>query len=105
VTVIPVQGPWLCSTFWVQHPDVMAKSVRVQVWIDGRQAMDLWLQDSRPLRRCLPVPTDKPRIAMTLTVNRTWRPRDYDLGDPRWLGVAVTPWTFIQAPLAGESTS
>ena len=105
VTVIPVQGPWLCSTFWVQHPDAAAKPVRVQVWIDGRQAMDLWLQDSRPLRRCLPVPTDKPRIAMTLTVNRTWRPRDYDLGDPRWLGVAVTPWTFIQAPLAGESTS
>ena len=104
VTVIPVQGPWLCSTFWVYHPDAATKPVRVQVWIDDRQAIDLWVASPRPLRRCL-VPVDKPRIAMTITVNRAWRPLDYDRGDPRWLGVAVTPWTFTQAPLAGESIS
>jgi hypothetical protein len=105
VTVIPVQGPRLCSTFWVHHPDAATQPVRVQVWVDGRQAMDLWLRDPRPLRRCLPVPDGKPRIAMTIEVNRAWRPLDYDRGDPRWLGVAVAPWIFTQAPLAGESTS
>src|SRR5262245_6591294 len=93
-----MQGPWRCPTFWVQHPDTAAKPVRVQVWRDGRQAMDLRLQDSHPLRRCLPVPTDKPRIAMTLTVNCTWRPRDYDLGDPSLAWCRRNPLDFSTCP-------
>ncbi len=104
VTVIPVHGPWLCSTLWVYHPDASTKPVHVQVWLDRQLATELWMRDSGPLRRCLPVPDDKPRIAITIQVNRTWRPLDYGRGDPRGLGVAITPWTFAQSPLEGKST-
>jgi hypothetical protein len=104
VTVIPVHGPWLCSTLWVSHPDASTKPVHVQVWLDRQLATELWMRDSRPLRPCLPVPDDKPRIAITIQANRTWCPLDYRRGDPRGLGIAITPWTLAQSPLEGKST-
>jgi hypothetical protein len=104
VTVIPVQGPWLCSTVWVHHPDVSTRPVRLQVWIDQQLASDLWIQDTRPLRRCFPLPDNRTRTAVTIEVNRTWRPLDYNSGDPRDLGVALTRWRFTPSPQEEQVT-
>ncbi|GBC84566.1 hypothetical protein HRbin11_00997 [bacterium HR11] len=94
VTVLPVHGPRLRLRMFVHHPDVEHRPVSVVVWIDDRRVLEAMLRDRQVHTWDVPLPTDRPRVALTIGVSRTWRPADYGLPDRRVLGVGVAEWTF-----------
>lgn len=95
VTVLPTAGRFLKLTLFAHHPDIPARPVRVRVWLDDRCVLDETLRNSAIHVRYVPLPTDRPRVALTIRVSRTWRPADYGLADRRRLGVGVADWEFI----------
>ncbi len=103
VTVLPTAGRFLKMTLFAHHPDISTRPVRVRVWLDDRRVLDEVLRDSAVHTWHVPLPRDRPRVALTIRVSRTWRPADYGLPDRRVLGVGVADWAFVEVP-AGSGT-
>jgi hypothetical protein len=102
VTVLPVHEPRLRLRMFVHHPDVERRPVHVAVWVDDRRVLDVTLQNHQVHTWDIPLPTDRPRVALTVRVDRTWRPVDYGLPDVRTLGVGIAEWAFAKStPLPG----
>jgi len=89
VTIVPVNGRPLEATFWVRHPDVSERPVRVRVRAGATPVLDLLLRDQEPVSRILPVPAGVERLPLIIETGRTWRPSDHGRPDSRRLGVAV----------------
>ena len=89
VTVLPVREPRLRLRMFVHHPDVAQRPVRVTVWVDDRRVLDVAFRDRQVHTWDIPLPTDRPRVALTVRVSRTWRPADYGASDRRELGVGL----------------
>lgn len=89
VTIVPVNGKPLEARFWVRHPDVSERPVRVRVWAGTAPVVDLLLRDQEPVTRILPVPAGVDRLPLIIETGRTWRPSDHGRPDSRRLGVAV----------------
>jgi hypothetical protein len=102
VTVLPVHEPRLRLRMFVHHPDVERRPVHIAVWVDDRRVLDVTLQNHQVHTWDIPLPTDRPRVALTVRVDRTWRPVDYGLPDVRTLGVGIAEWAFAKStPLPG----
>jgi hypothetical protein len=102
VAVVAPPEPRFPVTLRVAHPDAGKRPVRVRLWWGEELLMDELVGDAQPRTRYVAAASDRRRVALTIRVSRTWRPKDYGKADPRVLGVMVSSpaLTAIPAPAA-----
>ena len=101
VFVVPVEGPWLQVTVWVDHPDVATHPVEARVWANGRPIMTSRLSSSEPVTTYVRVRDGSRRVVLQTWVNRVVRRRDGGQGDDREHGLLIR-WGSVAIPLAGR---
>jgi hypothetical protein len=97
----PRTDGYLTLTFWVSHPDVATRPVRVQIWRGRTLVIDEELRDSTPVTRYLHVRADQVAVMIETSVDRTWRPSEHGSSDTRALGLGMADWTFNCCPPPG----
>ena len=99
----PRTDGYLVLTFWVSHPDVGTRPVRVKIWWNRALVVDETLHDAKPVTRYLHVRADEVAVMLETSVDRTWRPSDHGSSDARTLGVGIADWAFTCCPPPGAT--
>jgi len=80
---------YMAIRFWVGHPDVETRPVRVTLTSPCGVLFDEELTSHRSMSLGLALPEDQSTLEATVRVSRTWSPADSGQDDRRQLGVGI----------------
>lgn len=99
--VFPAHVGYLRMTYWVHHPDVAERPVRVRVWRERELVIDEVLSSQVPRTVYLHNKGSKSWMTLRFAVDRLWRPQHEAVS--RDIGLGVSDWIFSGAPPAGAT--
>jgi hypothetical protein len=103
IDVFPVTDRYLRLRYWVNHPDLDRRPVRVRIWLRDRLVVDQTLRNAAPVTEYVQSPPGQSRMMLEAQVSRTWKPSDYGQNDTRDLGLAFEDWAFVSVPPEGAT--